>query len=173
MDKIDMTRAMLPPRGVKARITEQNDTQNAIDMRDPEREHHGKKRDADRGETIDIYEDLAEVSIDLLRNFLQGLLETKDKMRETRRNTPPPSYAMQAYQTAGSQSHTTNVNVGEDAEVAGFSRLDLAAEALDKNEIQTVIAQLDRLAQNGVSYLSMERSDSFLQSIRDAIARSA
>lgn len=170
MDRIDATRAMLPPRGVKARVTEQNETQNAIDMEDPERHHHGKKRDEETPESVDIYEDLAEVSIELLRGFLQTLLETKARVQEAR-HTPAPSYAMQAYKTAGGQSAPPPVAAAEDVEVAGFTRLDLAAEALDKSEVRAILDQLEILAQNGIAHVSIQRGESFLHSIRDAIAR--
>jgi len=172
MDKIDLRNAIIPPRGVKARIAEQNDTHNAIDMEDPQRHHHGKKRDEEIPETLDIYEDLNEVSVDLLRSFLRSLLDTKNKVQTMRAtNTPAPSYAMKAYQTASGPKPPPETPIGIDAEVAGFSRLDLAAEALDKNEIFTILDHLERVAQMGISHLSIRKSDSFLQAIRDAILR--
>jgi hypothetical protein len=173
MDKIDLRNAIVPPRGVKPRIAEQNDTHNAIDMEDPQRHHHGKKRDEDMPEGFDLYEDLAEVSIDLLRGFLQSLLDTKNKVQTMRgTHAPAPSYAMKAYQNAGGQTPPPpNASVVADAEVAGFSRLDLAAEALDKDEVMGILDHLASMKQLGITHLSIRKSDSFLQSIRDAILR--
>lgn len=173
MDKIDLRNAIVPPRGVKPRIAEQNDTHNAIDMEDPQRHHHGKKRDEEMPETLDIYEDLSEVSIDLLRSFLQSLLDTKNKVQTMRASyVPAPSYAMKAYQNAGGQRPSSeNPPLSPDTEVAGFTRLDLAAEALDKSEVMAILDHLERVGQMGIRHLSIRKSDSFLQSIRDAILR--
>lgn len=173
MDKVDFPRGMTPPQGIRPRITEENDTENAIDREDADRHRRGKKQETDLPEFDDVYEDLSEVSIALLRGFLENLVDIKHKVQDVRRTAPPSSYAMQAYQSAGAQAPEAPPapSVAEDTEVLGFTRLDVAAEGLDKSEIVLILTQLERLETAGVHYVSIERSTSFLQSIRDAITR--
>lgn len=172
MSDIERLTSALPPRGVKPRIAEENDTQNAIDREDADRHRRGKRTDTDMPQFDDVYEDLTEVSIALLRGFLQNLIATKIKVRDIKRTAPAPNYAMQAYRNAGAQTPQTEApQIADDAEIGGFTRLDLAAETLDRAEIDLILTQLDKLEQAGISYISMQRSTSFLQSIREAITR--
>ena len=119
-------------------------------------------------EQTDIYEDLNEVSIPLLQGFLRNLIDIKNRVRDVKRTTPN-SYAMKAY---GHATETpADVTVAEDVSVMGFTRLDLAAEGLDRAEVELLLTQLEKLEHAGITHLSIQRSSGFLQSIREAIAR--
>lgn len=174
MDDLRIPPGMKAPKGVEARHAEQSDGQNDIDKEDLERHRRGKKN-TDQQERHDIYDDLAQVSTSLLRGFLENLLDTKDRVHDTRRDQAiRGNPALQAYQTAKSYGHDTPApapNVDDDVEVAGFSRLDLAAEGLDQDEIKRLISSLTHLEQAGVYFVEMQRSDSFLSSIKDAIGK--
>lgn len=166
-----------PARGVHQRTAEGTDGGTTLDKEDLDRHRRGKSTDVENRERKDIYEDLAEVSVALLRGFLHNLMATRDALetqrREAVRRQQQQPYAMQAYnkglQAAPDAPPAPLVN--EDAEVMGVSRADLAAENLDKGEIRDLMTSLESLEAAGIHYISIEKSSSFLQSIRDAIAR--
>lgn len=169
MDRVSFPRGMTPPQGIKPRMAEENDTQNAIDREDADRHRRGKKQDTDMPEFDDVYADLTEVSITLLKGFLRNLIDTQNRVRDVKRAATPPNYALQAYKNASPEKEEKSVD--DKTEVMGFTRLDLAAEGLDRVEVELILTQLDKLEQAGITYLSMERSTSFLNAIREAIGR--
>lgn len=174
MDDLRIPPGMKAPKGVEKRHTERSDADNNIDKEDLERHRRGKKNTDDQ-ERRDIYDDLAQVSTSLLRGFLENLLDTKDRIHDTRRDHAiRGNPAVQAYQTAkfmGNDAAPPPPKVNDDVEVAGFSRIDLAAESLDQNEIKYLISSLTHLEQGGIYFVEMQRSDSFLTSIKEAIDR--
>ncbi len=167
-------RGMTPPKGAELRHTERSDTDNHIDKEDMDRHRRGKKN-TDEYERTDIYDDLTQVSIKLLRGFLQGLLDTRDKLHDTRREHAIKSNpAVQAYQTAKFMAPDTPrpaPEVDENVEVVGFSRKELAAEGLNQDEIKSLMSALAHLDTAGVHFIEMQRADSFLISIKEAIER--
>ncbi len=164
----------MPARGVAPRTAEQTDGHTSLDKEDLDRHRRGKATDVENRERKDIYEDLTEVSVALLRGFLQNLMVTRDQVerkRATVARTQP--YAMQAYthaQQAGPDAPPLH-SLADDAEVLGVSRAELAAENLDKGEIRELMTSLEQVEAAGISFISIEKSSSFLQSIRDGIAR--
>lgn len=165
---------MTPPKTGEARHAERSDTDTNIDKEDLERHRRGKKN-TDEYERTDIYDDLAQVSVKLLRGFLQGLLDTRDKLHDTRReHAIKGNPALQAYQTAKYMAPDTPPPapiIDESVEVVGFSRQELAAEGLDQNEIKSLMSALAHLEQAGIHFIEMQRSSSFLISIKEAIER--
>lgn len=166
----------LPPRAVAPRTTEETDAHTSLDQEDMDRHKRGKRTDAENRERKDIYEDLTEVSVALLRGFLQNLMATRDEVerkRATVARTQP--YALAAYSHAqrAAPDAPPVPSVGDDAEILGVSRVELAAENLDKGEIRDLMTALERVEAAGISFISIEKSSSFLQSIRDGIARLA
>lgn len=173
-------RSPTPPAGVSrtsasspSRPAEETDGHTGIDKEDLERHRRGKSRVPDNRKPIDIYEDLSEVSIALLRGFLQGLLETQDRVAQEKSRKRAAPYAVQAYQSAMKTAPDAPPppTVGDDAEVAGFTRLDLAAEGLDRGELLELMDRLGQLEAAGLHFIAIEKSTSFLQSVRDGIAR--
>jgi hypothetical protein len=161
------------PSALTSRAAEENDAQASVDKEDLDRHKRGKRTGVENRERLDIYEDLSEVSVALLRGFLQGLMETRDKVHEARSQSAVKPYAMQAYQSAqrAAPEAPKAPVVADDAEVMGFSRLDLATEGLDKGMIRDILTQLENMEVAGIHYIAIEKSTSFLQSIRDGINR--
>lgn len=157
-----------------SRPAEESDGQHTgIDKEDLERHRRGKQRMPENRKPLDIYEDLSEVSIALLRGFLQGLLETQDRVTQQTTRGPVAPYAMQAYQSAMKTAPDAPPppTVSEETEIAGFTRLDLAAAGLDRGALLDLMDELARLEKAGIAFIAIEKSTSFLQSIRDGIAR--
>ena len=173
MPDVKAPSSMQAPMGVKARLAEQTDAQTTIDREDADRHRRGKRTDTERRKPLDIYEDLSEVSVALLRGFLQNLIETKDQMREKRATAPPQAYAMQAYSHAQKTAPVAQAapTVEDNAEIMGVTRLELAAEGLDRGLVVDLLDQLEKLEAAGIAFISIQKDGSFLGSIQNGINR--
>lgn len=153
----------LPPRIQQAT---QGDTQQNVD-----RHHHDDpSEEKDFGEGFkDAYDDLTDVSIDALIAFLQGLIADKPATRQE--PTPPPhNHTPNARAAMSYQSHAKPTPPQAPAQDAhNPSALDQVASQLDKNEVTGLIRELMQLSARGVRSLALEKSDSFLDSIRQAL----
>lgn len=183
-----MTRVDQPniPKGTlrDPRKTEDTDTRQALQRHDPE--FYRKKKDKDgEGGFKDPYEDLTDVSVPALRNFLLGLIEktapaagadpaaiapADDHNRKPAAN-PQTAAAINAYQSGFARGG----GVGQPpppplaATEPPPTALDQAAKNLDRGMLIELIRDLDRLAGEGISTLKLEKGDGFLESIREAI----
>ncbi|MCB1538699.1 MAG: hypothetical protein H6865_03040 [Rhodospirillales bacterium] len=164
----------VPPPG-QPRRTENTDTRQDILHHDPEFYKQKKKRD-EEAETRDPYEDLAEVSVPALRNFLMSLADRPPPpepppaapVHEPPHTPTPQQAAASAYQKrAGVTPASSPPPVTTPAPTA----LDAAAAALDRAEILDLIRDLDRLAAAGIETIALEKGDGFLASIRAGITR--
>lgn len=168
----------LPP-GTQPRKTEDTDTRQAILHHDPE--FYKKKKDGDQPGFKDPYEDLADVSVAALKNFLMGLLDRAENVNTPPAHqpdhtrpaaTPQTAAAVNAYQAGAKRTATpppvqaTVTTPGE-----GASALDQAAAGLDRDEVLNLINELDRLLADGIGAITMEKGDGFLGSIRAGIER--
>jgi len=182
----------VPARGTPIpRKTEESDTRQEIQRHDPD--HHRKKKDDnEEGGFKDAYEDLTDVSVPALRNFLAGLLDRMGAQQnpapEMQQDTqadhmrpaanPKAAAAAAAYQTGAvrgtpAQPHAqpsyTRAEPAAPAEAP--SALDQAAAGLERADVLALIHELDRLSARGIMSITMEKGDGFLGSIRAGIAR--
>lgn len=173
MSDVKAPSSMSAPMGVKARVAEQTDAHTTIDKEDADRHRRGKRNDAEPRKPVDIYEDLSEVSVALLRGFLQNLLEAKEKIRQARVNAAPQAYALQAYKSAQKTAPEAREapDLQDDAEIMGFTRLELAAEGLDRAAVAELLEQLERLEAAGIAYIAIQKDASFLASVQNGINR--
>lgn len=173
MSEVRAPSSMSAPMGVKARVAEETDAQTTIDREDADRHRRGKRTDTEHRKPLDIYEDLSEVSVALLRGFLQNLIAAKDQVKQARQAPPPQAYALQAYSAAQKTSPDAPraPDLQDDAEIMGFTRLELAAEGLDRGAVVDLLDQLERLEASGIAFISIEKDASFLDSIRNGILR--
>jgi len=167
----------VPPATTTPRRTEETDTRQAILRHDPEFEKR-KKKEGEEGGFKDPYEDLADVSVPALKNFLLGLL---DKMEPDVPHHPAPSHdahrqasspqaaaAMGAYQRRATGAPPPPP---PPTTAPAASALDQAALNLDRTELLDLIRELDRLTADGISAIALEKGDGFLASIRAGVNR--
>lgn len=169
-----------PPPSTPSRKTEETDTRQAILRHDPEF-YKKKKDEGDQPGFKDPYEDLADVSVPALKNFLLGLLDRAEAAPlapqpahtpDRPAATPQTAAAVSAYQAGAKRGSVTpppQAPIPPAGE--GPSALDQAAANLDRAEVLDLIRELDRLYADGITAIAMEKGDGFLGSIRAGIAR--
>lgn len=171
------------PSNQQPRKAEDTDTRQAIQRHDPEFYKDEKNKDDQPG-FKDPYEDLADVSVPALKNFLLGLL---DRVAETtgvpapahphpvdharHAATPQAAAAVSAYQTGARRGSHTPGPMPVATTSAPVSALDQAAAGLDRASVLDLIRDLDRLYAEGVTAIALEKGDGFLASIRAGIDR--
>lgn len=167
----------------KLRKAEENDTRQDIQRHDPD--YHKKKKESDEGGFKDPYEDLTDVSIPALIAFLEGLIDKKQSMQQSQTETAPSpttqsqdvrppvdrqhAQAMNAYQARANTQADKHTPRPTDNEPQ--TMLDKATSQLEQSDVNHTIRALDALLARGVTHIAIERSDSFLQSIQNAIAK--
>ncbi len=114
MSRIDQP-PTVPSAPQTPRRAEETDTRQALQRHDPE--FYRKKKDDDaEGGFQDPYEDLTDVSVPALKNFLLGLLDRAENAAQTQAGasvsvtesarppaSPQAAAAMQAYKTGGAR----------------------------------------------------------------------
>lgn len=168
--------------------TEESDTRQAIQRHDPD--FYKKKRD-DEGGFKDPYDDLTDVSVAALRQFLMDLLGRADGQalppqpevsrppdtspQPTADNSAPPrAAAMAAYQKGAQRSYVPSPVIMPDVppdQATPTTALDRAASALDRARLVALLRKLDEVMARGVTSLSLERGPDFLATIEQAITR--
>lgn len=172
------------------RQAEQADTR--LQIRREEKENEGKKEDTEEPaeETSALWEDSTEVSVGALRTFLIEFLKSRgDSVSETAgsqgENTsimsgltpesrPPVSNAaaraVKAYSSMQAQNYGPPPVI-EAAPEPQTEEVDLVS-LLAADELRTIhvlITELDILARKGVQTLTIEKADSFLQALVEAV----
>lgn len=167
----------MPPAAVTPRRAEETDTRQAIQRHDPEF-YKKKKDEGEQPGFKDPYEDLADVSVPALKNFLLGLL---DKLQPV--TVPDPAPAPESHRQAASPQAAAAVGAYQrratgappppppPATQPAASALDQAAANLDRAELLDLIRELDRLTDEGITAIALEKGDGFLASIRAGIER--
>ncbi len=171
------------PANTTARKTEDTDTRQALHRHDPEF-YRKKKNEGEQPGFKDPYEDLTDVSVAALRNFLLGLLdrmpqgeaapaaETPHAEPVKQPANPKAAAAINAYQSGASRGMAPPPPPPPLAPAATTgTALDQAAANLDKAMVLDLIRDLDRLAATGVIAITLEKGEGFLLSIRGAIDR--
>lgn len=166
------------------RRTEETDTRLHIRRDESQGQEKGKKGPESGEYTPLAWEDSATVSVAALKAFLQTLLQGTLPAKDTpsphsfspERETGSVSYrAARAYQTTGRAVHDPNIEAqlpppppagGGAAEAVSlgsdFSEKDLA-------DVQRFVADLIELERLGVTDLTIQRSQTFLEGVRQAI----
>lgn len=187
MSSIDGPSAVVPPPA--SRKAEETDTRQALHRHDPEF-YRKKKDDSEPKGFEDPYEDLTDVSIPALKNFLMGLLDRMPQneavavatttiiTHEAERTAASPraAAAMQAYKTGaqrGSMAPPPAPLPPVDAQPPAASALDQAAANLDRASVLELIRALDRLYAQGITGITLEKGDGFLASIRAAVDKAS
>lgn len=171
------------------RQAEQADTRMAIRKDDPR--DQGKRRESAKEEPDDnsLWEDSMAVSIDALRGFLVNFVQGKthagtdagsgadaaapDAPEQAQAEIRPPrdtqtARAMQAYQSMA--EHGAGHHPPVPLPTTPVSDVELI-EAGDVRVIHRLIEALDSLAAAGHESLVLEKADSFLHSIEQAVSR--
>jgi hypothetical protein len=173
-----------PPAPGQPRRTEEADTRQAIQRHDPEF-YRKKKDESEQPGFQDPYEDLADVSVPALKNFLLGLLdriaasggETGAPSATDAQDTPRPAAspqtaaALSAYQAGARRGSATPPPPPPVASAPPASALDQAAAGLDRTAVLDLIRDLDRLYSEGITAIALEKGEGFLASIRAGIDR--
>ncbi|MBU6235853.1 MAG: hypothetical protein KGQ41_08410 [Alphaproteobacteria bacterium] len=168
------------------RKAEDTDTRQGLQRHDPE--FYKKKKDEGEQQGFkDPYEDLTDVSVSALRNFLLGLLDragdaplndTPDISSKPQEHirpaaNPKAAAAISAYQSGaarGISSPQPPPRPLAPEQKTQSTALDEAAASLDRAMLLDLIRDLDRLAAEGVSAIALEKGEGgFLASIRVAI----
>lgn len=172
----------LPPTSIittrDPRKAENTDTRQALQHHDPE--FYKKKKDDEGKGFKDAYEDLTDVSVPALRNFLLGLLDHGQNSIQTQQPEPEPAAtrtpanpkaaaAINAYQTGAVRGVTQPPAPQAPPPPTQGTALEQAAAELDRIVVLGLIRDLDALTASGITSIALEKSDSFLGSIRLAI----
>lgn len=159
-----------------------------LEIRRDEKQEHGRKNDYEdsQDDTSALWEDSATVSVEALRTFLIEFLKTRGLETSTvndasAENTMPqltPEYRPPANSTAAravkayaASSTSTPSYVPQPPAEEKAETVDLAS-LLRGDELRTIhvlIAELDQLARRGVTLLTIEKADSFLESLVAAV----
>ena len=154
-----------PPPPLRIQQSAKSQTEQNVDR------HHqddpGEEKDFGEG-FKDAYEDLTDVSIPALIAFLEGLIGRIPEAGTQTSHQPntPNARAAQAYQSHAPQSPISTPQTEKK------SALDQVAQNMDHREIRALIRELIQLSNKGITALSLEKSDSFLDSIRQAVRNS-
>lgn len=190
LDKIMLDRmfsalsAILPLRPKQA---EQSDTRQEILRHDPDYERHRKKKEPDPLEAFEEGGVVLSVAAleEFLVNFMRGTLEHPPEENEasavpspeiSTAAPPPPSeqpaatgaaaQAASAYQNMAGAGNRKQILL-ETTDKASGPPLELSAG--DARAIHGLIEDLKILAAAGIQYLQIERAESFVQSLSDAV----
>lgn len=173
-----------PPQSPLIKQSEPTNSQHNVDQQTPDDTGHGQDF---KGEGFkDVYEDLTDVSIEALITFLQGLMGEQELPPITDPATigspapplnpaNPNARAAMAYQShapsrpAISVPESPSESAPQSADEPPQSKLDQATANLDQNELKNLIRALMQLSAKGHQSLSLQKSDSFLASIRQAV----
>lgn len=174
---------VVPSSSPQTRRTEDTDTRQAIQRHDPEF-YRKKKEEGEQPGFKDPYEDLADVSVSALKNFLMGLL---DRMAQAEGLGPQGAPSPESARPAATPQTAAAVNAYQAGAKRGMavpppptpvaspppagSALDQAAAGLDRASVLDLIRELDRLYAEGISAIALEKGNGFLESIRAGIDR--
>ncbi|MCK5285009.1 MAG: hypothetical protein KAJ86_05425 [Alphaproteobacteria bacterium] len=167
----------------KLRQTETTDTRQEIRRHDPEYEQRKHKKKKTKNELFDE-QDSTIVSIDSLSIFLKNFLKSLKTEENQEQHTTNPQVtgnnipkerqssehisrqAAQAYQTTDQSLKRSSAILNSTDETTP----DLGLKASEVRTIHTLIDDLKTLSDQQVEFLRIERSNSFLESITNAIA---
>lgn len=174
----------------KTTLRQAESADTRLEIRRDEKNEDGRKRDYGESDddTSALWEDSATVSVEALRTFLIEFLKTRGlESQETQEKIPEsvlppitPEYRPPVNSTA---ARAVKAYAASSASAPGFhppqppapetqaAGPDLAS-LLRADELRTIhvlIGELDRLARSGVTMLTIEKADSFLESLVAAV----
>lgn len=172
----------------KTTLRQAESADTRLEIRRDEKQGQGRKNDYEdsQDDTSALWEDSATVSVEALRTFLMEFLktrglETPSVTGEMAENTLPPltpeyrppanSTAARAVKAYAASSSSTPSYVPQPPAEEKTETVDLAS-LLRADELRTIhvlIAELDQLARRGVTLLTIEKADSFLESLVTAV----
>lgn len=171
-----------------ARQAEANDTRQSIPHEERD-ERRRRREEEDRKETeSDFWEDNTSVSVDALRAFLINFIKTMPGMEDAPlpeqpkgdKDLParPPeakrptsthnAKAVRAYQSMAAQSQNETIKPPKTDDKIAAPTADLL-ESKELRDIYALIDDLDNLSQAGTQELQIQKADSFLESLKNAV----
>lgn len=178
---------------IKPRQAEQTDTRQALQRHDPDYEQNRKKKESSPDQ--DLNDDGASVSVEALRIFLENFVrngaedeknhaapaeedtfpepqdykiqQNMDLQEADRNETKPGQAAMVASVYESTAQTKDNTTLFETTDQAQGPALDL--QAADIRTIHILIEDLKTLAQENIEYLHIERAETFLDSLVNAV----
>lgn len=172
--------------GIRPRHAEQNDTRQDIQRHDPDFERKRRKKEQSPDDLFN-QEDGATVSVQALELFLNKFLkelsekpkqgfntqsqaalektENNEITKEPNVKNNPAAHAASAYQHMAQSQQKTSL-----LEDINENNADLIA--LDASEIRTIhtlLEDLKMLSEKNIEYIHIERAESFLQSLVNAV----
>ena len=166
------------------RQAEQTDTRQAI-IREEKENGRRKKEDKEEATDGELWEDSTSVSVDALRTFLINFLkgsELTDRLNGKQNSTPSPpqrmpeertpvntqtARALGAYQSMAEKTAATPPAPPPPVETT-IDEADLVASD-EIRLMHKLINDLEELSGRGMQTLTIERADSFLQSLENAV----
>ena len=168
------------------RQAESNDTRQAIPHEERDQQRR-RRQEEEKEEKTDIWEDNTSVTVEALRAFLINFLKTipgiEDNPILNQENTddalptrPPESRrptntknakAVRAYQSMAEKSTTARPPPKPTSD-----KIEPTADLLESKELRdiyTLIDDLDVLARKGIQVLHIEKADSFIESLKQAV----
>jgi hypothetical protein len=167
----------------KPRQAENADTRLGIRHHEPDQERRKKE---EKSEPVSVFDtdDSATVTVDALRAFLENFLksmtaEKKDggkfvapEQPQAPQNSAPAHHDGAAARAAGAYQHVAKkVDRTQTPEVPADADATPLLGAADIRTIYKLIEDLKPLSERGIEYLTIERSDSFLNSLVAAVEK--
>lgn len=177
------------------RQAESNDTRQAIPHDERDQRRKKKEEERPKEQHSDFWEDNTSVSVGALRIFLIDFLKTMpgatdtaaraapqtaadDHIEATSQNPAQPqsanARAAEAYQSTARHVHeaTTMPKPPADKEKPNNEPTADKLQSKEIRDIHTLISELEDLNRRGVHDLHIERADSFLESLKNAVQAS-
>lgn len=171
------------------RHAEQSDARQDIQRHDPEYERRKKKKQQSNEELFSN-EDGSTVSVTALQTFLNTFLKElsekkpkqgfnatskaeEDSEKQDKQETAPPKKPISGHAAYAANSYQHMAESGQQTSILGDvneNNADLIS--LDASEVRTIHALLDDLkllSEKNINYLRIERANSFLQSLVNAV----
>lgn len=173
----------------KTALRQAERTDARLEIRRDEKDNPAKKHDRqeDEADTNAFWEDTTAVSVEALRAFLIGFLkEQGEKLNESERLniiTPPepqaPPHSLNPAAARAAQAYSTTASHAappppEPPQTNNDDSDQSLAELLKADELRTIhvlIYELDTLSRKGVQMLTLEKADTFLESLVQAVDR--
>lgn len=167
----------------KPRETESTDARLGIRQHEIDKDGGRKKEKEDTDQLHFNTEDSATVTVEALRVFLENFLKSleqqdKNKPQTTAISTPDKSPAVTgesaraagAYQNAARTSPATTEIQQQPAEEIVVTPIE-SLPSEDIRKIHALLANLTILVEKKIEYITIERSDSFLNSLTEAVEK--
>ncbi len=152
LDRIDRIR-----QSFITRKAEDTDTHDYINHKDPD---YYKNRNRNKDEEGTAHDDMADISVESLIIFLEGLLK-EDGTKDSDKHKPVSDTMRQAISAYDKTPHPQK----------RYTYLDADDQDYDMDQVRRLIGGLKNLKEDGIDHISLLQADGFLESIEKTLEK--